>query len=42
MLAKLNAKFTEVRDSLMAGMDHATGAEADSLAAYNAFMAFSA
>jgi len=42
MLARLNAKFTEVRDSLMAGMEDATGAEADRLAAYNAFMALSA
>jgi hypothetical protein len=39
MLAKLTAKFVEVRDSITASMEDATGAEADSLAAYNNFMA---
>lgn len=39
MLAKLIGKFTEVRNSMMASMDDATGAEADALAAYNTFMA---
>jgi len=39
MLAKLIGKFTEVRNSMMAGMDDATGAEADALSAYNNFMA---
>ena len=39
MLAKLIGKFTEVRNSMMGSMDDATGAEADSLAAYNNFMA---
>ena len=42
MLAKLIGKFTEVRNSMMASMDDATGAEADALAAYNNFMAVSA
>jgi hypothetical protein len=42
MLAKLMAKFSEVRDSIMTSMDDATAAEADSLAAYNEFMAVSA
>lgn len=42
MLARLVGKFTEVRNSMMGSMDDATGAEADALAAYNAFMAFSA
>jgi len=42
MLARLNAKFVEVRDSITASMEDATNAEADSLAAYNNFMAVSA
>jgi hypothetical protein len=42
MLAKLIGKFTEVRNSMMAGMDDATTAEADALNAYNNFMAVSA
>jgi len=39
MLAKLIGKFTEVRNSMMAGMEDATDSEADALSCYNNFMA---
>jgi hypothetical protein len=39
MLARLNGKFTEVRNSLMSSMEDATGSEADALSCYNNFMA---
>lgn len=42
MLAKLIGKFTEVRDSMTASMESRTGAEADSLSAYNTLMAICA
>lgn len=42
MLAKLIGKFTEVRDSMTASMEARTGAEADSLSAYNTLMAICA